>query len=164
MKTQIFRIKKDVLWTKYEDEKLLNLIKNKKYIRWTNIVSNFKNKTTKNCKRRFAVIDQRFRRGRWTKEEDETLLSLVESYGESWKFISFVMKTRNEKQIRSRYINFIFPGINKHKFSAEEDKILIEKYSIFKKNWVQYTKFLIKRSPRQVENRFKFLKNFVGEF
>lgn len=148
-------------WTKSEDDLLLKLTENSKYIRWAKIISNFKNKTKKNCKSRFRQIDKRHQKGRWTKEEDQTLLILVETFGESWKFISNIMKTRNDKQVRSRYINFIFHGINKKKFTAEEDKILLEKFSEFKQNWVQYTKYLENRSPRQVENRLKSLKVYL---
>lgn len=165
MTKRIFNIikatKSTVHWNKFEDELLLRLTKNKKYIRWTQIVRNFKNKSITNCKSRFRIIDQRFRRGRWTPQEDQQLLSLVEAFGKSWKFISKVMKNRNEKQIRSRYVNFIFHGINRDKFTSEEDHIIVDKYSEFKNNYVQYTKYLDKRSPRQIENRFKSLKHLI---
>ena len=168
MKKQIFNIKKinrtcARCWAKSEDDLLLKLTEKTKYIRWTKIVNHFKNKTINSCKSRFRIVDQRYRKGHWSKKEDNILLSLVDSFGKSWKFISCIMKNRNVKQIRSRYINFIFHGINREKFSVEEDEILLERYPLFEKNWVQYTNYLNSRSPRQVENRFKSLKNNISE-
>ena len=51
--------------------------------------------------------------------------SLIEKYGKSLSKISKIIKTRNGKQIRDRYINVLEPNINKNKFINELDKLLI---------------------------------------
>lgn len=43
------------------------------------------------------------------------------------------MKNRNEKQIRSRYVNYLFKGIKFSKWQAKEDKVLLENFMELKK-------------------------------
>lgn len=49
----------------------------------------------------------------WTEEEDREVLMLVKKGGKNWNTISKVLKTKNGKQIRERYINKLDPGINR---------------------------------------------------
>ncbi|EGB04570.1 hypothetical protein AURANDRAFT_32281, partial [Aureococcus anophagefferens] len=41
------------------------------------------------------------RHGRWTEEEHQQFLELMQKYGRSWTKISQVMLTRSEPQVRS---------------------------------------------------------------
>ena len=40
------------------------------------------------------------------------VLTLIKKLGKNWKVISQIMKTKNGKQIRQRYINKLDPKIN----------------------------------------------------
>lgn len=111
----------------------------------------------KKCKYRFYQIDPTINRGKWSKEEDLKLENYVQSFGYSWKFISNLMKKRSGKQIRSRYINYIFKGIKKTSFTEAEDILILDNYKVLKNQWVKYCQFLKDRSPRQIENRAKYL-------
>jgi len=155
----IRKIIKRIKWSHFEDTILLDMTQNKSRINWSLIQQTLKTKTIDMCKSRFLKLQNYgYKTGKWTKEEDKILIQLVNTVGNSWKIISKVMKNRNEKQIRSRYINYIFKGINKNKFTEKEDNLIMESYEIFKNNWSKYCKLMPDRSPRQIENRFKCLK------
>lgn len=171
-KMPIFRIKKQkekkkfLEWSKSEDKLLLKLTKNNPRKNWLLISQSIGTKSIDRCKYRYLQIDPKFKRGKWTKEEDERLFRLVQKYGRCWTLLASIIKKRSGKQIRSRYVNYIFKGINKEKFSQEEDKIIIENYPFFKNKWIQYCPILPNRSPRHVENRVKYLlkKRQIKEF
>jgi len=146
-----------LFWTKEEDDLLIKLTNLKKRNNWNFIVSFFNGKSKTKCKARLNAIHPQYRRGKWSIEEDKTLLNLIEIFGFCWKIISRLMKNRNEKQIRSRYINFLFKGIKNEKFDQTEDAIILERFPEFKTKWTKYCKYLPRRSPRQIENRCKAL-------
>lgn len=67
---------------------------------------------------------------RWTKEEDELLIALVEEFdGKSWKKISSFIKNRSPIQCLHRWTKILKPGLVKGPWTSEEDHILI--------NWVK---------------------------
>lgn len=174
MKERIFLISKqkrmDVFqstlckdWTNEEEQMLLEICKSRGRKYWSKIIHKFPNKTVKELKNRMNNIDPNIQYGKWTPSEDKMLLSLVGSVGFSWKLISKIMKNRNEKQIRAHYTNFLFPGINKKKFDAQEDEILLNNFKQLETNWTKYCPLLPGRSPRQIENRMKSLFNNISK-
>lgn len=67
---------------------------------------------------------------RWTKEEDELLIALVEEFeGKSWKKISSFINNRSPIQCLHRWTKILKPGLVKGPWTTEEDNILI--------NWVK---------------------------
>lgn len=161
-KRKYFRINKILKkitkeWNKEEDQLLIKLVNRSKRKNWNMIAHSLKDKKVSDCKNRYLQINPKHVHGRWTKEEDQMLSRLVDTYGFSWKFISLIIKNRSEKQIRSRYMNYIFKGILKTKFSEKEDYIILQNFGKFKNHWVKYCKILKNRSPRQIEYRARLL-------
>lgn len=159
--------KKFTEWSAQEDEILLQMTENDSRKNWKKISECIKTKTIERCRYRYFQINPHIKHGNWTKEEDEVLHRLVKKHGLCWQKISKFMKKRNAKQIRSRYVNYIFEGINKSKFSECEDQIILENYKSFKSNWIKYCSLIPNRSPRQIENRAKVVlqkqfKNFLN--
>ena len=118
-KQKIFIIKKVInqkKWSKDEDEELIKLVSSHNGKKWKEIASNFHNKTPLQCFSRYKRIRPGIYKGTWKKEEDNLILSLIEKYGTSWSKISKIVKTRNGKQIRDRYMNVLAPNINKKNF------------------------------------------------
>ena len=118
-KQKIFIIqkkKKKKKWSKDEDEELIKLVSSHNGKKWKEIASNFHNKTPLQCFSRYKRIRPGIYKGTWKKEEDNLILSLIEKYGTSWSKISKIIKTRNGKQIRDRYLNVLCPNINKKNF------------------------------------------------
>ncbi|CAB4401474.1 unnamed protein product [Rhizophagus irregularis] len=91
------------------------------------------------------------RKGRWTKDEDLLLESLVHEHGITnlSKIEKGFKGKRNTKQIRDRWINHLDPSVNKkRKFNEEEMKIIEE--NEFK--WSDAAKKIPGASPLMVKN------------
>jgi hypothetical protein len=64
-------------------------------------------------------------KSKFSKEEDLQIQQLVKIYGQEWSKISKELKTRNSRQIRERYVNYLDPNLNHEKWSIEEDDKLL---------------------------------------
>ena len=92
---------------------------------------------------------------RWTEEEDKILKETVARYG-ILNGLSIAERKlgKTHRQCRERWENYVDPDISDLPFTAEEDKIIIQKYKEFGNNWVKISKYLSKRSTNQVRGRF----------
>ena len=93
-------------------------------------------------------------KGSWTLAEDEKIVSLVSVFGKSWSKIAKLMKSRNGKQIRDRFINVLDPQVKKGKFSDEEDFLLVSLFNQYGPKWALISKSFYNRSPDMIKNRF----------
>jgi len=139
-------------WNK-DEEKLLIDLKEKGYD-WDIIATNFVDKPREKCYLKYSKMTMNFKKGKWTKQEDDYLLGLIQENNFNWKFISSKFKDRSLTQIKQRYNNCLDPNINKKKFSEEEDKILMEKYKIYGADWKKISTFFINRPTNLIKNRF----------
>ena len=117
-------------WKKEEDNLLIELATKFNERSWKQISLHFNNKNPAQCRARYKRIRPGIIKGAWSKEEDDTILSLVDLYGKNWSLIAKKVPTRNGKQIRDRFINVLDPKIAKKKFSDEEDKLLMKLYML----------------------------------
>lgn len=109
-------------------------------------------------------LKNNFKWGKWSKEEDELLIKLVEIIGTSWRALSKVLKVRTSKQIRSRYINYLNASIDKSEFKKNEDDVILSIYPILKNKWTSYKNYLPNRTARAIESRVIILNrrfNFI---
>ena len=90
-------------WGKEEDSKLLSLYK--KYGKnWAAISREMPQRTGKQIRDRFLnSLDQKYVRGKFTKEEDKILLKYYKIYGNSWAKIAKKMKTRTGDMVKNRF-------------------------------------------------------------
>lgn len=147
-------LKYKTIWTNEEDRLLLSLVKNQNNRNWTKISSYFENKSAIQCSARFKRINPLNKKGKWTKEEDENLLKLMKIYGKNWSKITKHFKSRTGKQVRDRFVNVLDPNILKNKFSEEEDLLIMKLYNELGTNWAEISKYLSKRTPDMIKNRF----------
>ena len=92
---------------------------------------------------------------KFTPEEDMKLRKLVEEYGENnWNTISEKMEGRNTRQCRERWRYYLSPDINNDPWTAEEDKLLDQKYMIYGPKWKQIATFFSKRTDINVKSRW----------
>lgn len=93
---------------------------------------------------------------RFSTEEDQNLIAIVETFGtKNWNLISKKMKTRNPRQYRDRWRNYLCPGLSNAPFSELEDKHLDELYLQFGSKWTKIAQFFPNRSCNSLKNRFK---------
>lgn len=166
----IIKVRNKKKWTKEEDLKLIKLAERNKEKHWKEISKNFLNKNPLQCFSRYKRIKPGIIKGTWTKEEDDRILSLVSIYGKSWSKLAKIMKSRNGKQIRDRFINVLDPEVKKGKFTYKEDKKIKELYVKYGPRWATIARGLPNRTPDMIKNRFhssikKFLykKNFLSK-
>ena len=115
-------------------------------------------KTIKKQKRPSIKIEKKKKqkkfRNPWQNHEDEQLLQLVSKHGYSWSLISQMIAGRTGKQVRDRYLNKLNPGINKEKWSQEEDEMIVSLFYEKGSKWSEIAKCLEGRTESQVKNRF----------
>lgn len=94
-------------------------------------------------------------KSKFTQAEDEKLKHLVKEIGEKdWESISKKMKTRNPRQCKERWFNYLSPKINFQPWTNEEDKRLEKLYNEFGPKWVKITQFFPARTDVNVKNRW----------
>ena len=74
-----------------------------------------------------------FRR-KWSLEEDEKMIELVQEFGTDWKKISSFFPERNARSCRTRYINFL-QNRKPHRWTSTEDQNLIKYVTREGANW-----------------------------
>lgn len=94
----------------------------------------------------------------WSPEEDSVLASLVQKEGkQSWTEIATYFKNKTPKQCMYRYKRVLNPEIRRGKWSAEEDKALLEATEKCKKgNWKQICKYIKGRTQFQCRERYLY--------
>lgn len=76
-------------------------------------------------------------------------------YGtKNWFLISYKMGTRNPRQCRERWENYINPTLSTEPWSQDEDNLLREKYAEFGTKWGKIAKFFKNRSAIAARNRW----------
>ena len=156
-KEKIFIIRKVLnqkKWTKEEDKQLIELVQSHKEKKWKEISNFFHNKNPLQCFSRYKRIKPGVNKGSWNKEEDDQIMKLIKIHGTNWSLISKIIKTRNNKQIRDRYINILAPNLNKKKFTFEEDMLIIKLYKEFGAKWSRIHTYFKNRTTDMIKNRF----------
>ncbi|OHT00520.1 Myb-like DNA-binding domain containing protein [Tritrichomonas foetus] len=97
-------------------------------------------------------------KNKFTPEEDDKLRQLVMAYGtNSWSTIAQLMGTRNHRQCRERWKNYIDPSLRNDPWTFEDDHLLVEKYAEFGPKWNKIAKFFQNRSDNSIRNRWQLI-------
>lgn len=93
----------------------------------------------------------------FSQEEDEMLKRVVYLFGaKNWKLIATMIPGRTPRQCRDRYANYLAPGFVRKQWTAEEDKLLAEKYKIYGPKWTQLKQFFPQRTANDIKNRYNY--------
>ncbi|MCL7039130.1 hypothetical protein MKW94_002789 [Papaver nudicaule] len=95
------------------------------------------------------------RKGPWMAEEDEILMAYVDKYGpRDWSSIrSKGLLPRTGKSCRLRWVNKLKPDLKTGcKFSAEEERIVIDLQARFGNKWARIATYLQGRTDNDVKN------------
>ncbi|GFZ00670.1 myb-like HTH transcriptional regulator family protein [Actinidia rufa] len=106
-------------------------------------------------RKRAVMGDDQIRKGPWKAEEDEVLIKHVKKYGpRDWSSIrSKGLLHRTGKSCRLRWVNKLRPNLkNGVKFSAEEERIVIELQGQFGNKWARIATYLPGRTDNDVKN------------
>ncbi|XWS32407.1 hypothetical protein CRYUN_Cryun23aG0156900 [Craigia yunnanensis] len=95
------------------------------------------------------------RKGPWKAEEDEVLINHVKKHGpRDWSSIrSKGLLQRTGKSCRLRWVNKLRPNLKKGcKFTAEEERVVIELQAQFGNKWAKIATYLSGRTDNDVKN------------
>ncbi|KAK8841578.1 hypothetical protein M9Y10_027203 [Tritrichomonas musculus] len=108
-------------FSKEEDDHLLRLIKLFGKKNWKIIAFYMKGRNIRQCRERFQLyLDDKIRNSKkWSKEEDEILLSKFKEIGPRWKLMESFFTKRNMYSIKNRYKALV---LKKNKSSCPKNK------------------------------------------
>lgn len=152
-------------WLAEEDEKLRLLVSYwgdqcGKNSHWDKISSNFDNRTPKDCRKRwFYSLDPKLKRGRWTQNEDKTLMEAYQRLGPAWQRISQLIPGRTDDQCSKRYNDVLDPSISDRlrPWSSDEDVKLAELVQSFGPKWQKISREMNGRTGLTCRNRWRKL-------
>ncbi|XP_009148726.1 transcription factor MYB124 [Brassica rapa] len=93
-----------VTWTPEEDVILRDQITLHGTENWAIIASKFKDKSTRQCRRRwYTYLNSDFKRGGWSPEEDMLLCEAQRVFGNRWTEIAKVVSGRTDNAVKNRF-------------------------------------------------------------
>ncbi|EOY02015.1 hypothetical protein QUC31_013483 [Theobroma cacao] len=93
-----------VTWTQEEDDILREQISLHGTENWAIIASKFKDKTTRQCRRRwYTYLNSDFKKGGWSPEEDMLLCEAQKVFGNRWTEIAKVVSGRTDNAVKNRF-------------------------------------------------------------
>ncbi|KAI8613744.1 hypothetical protein BC830DRAFT_1130728 [Chytriomyces sp. MP71] len=92
----------------------------------------------------------------WTSQEDEKLRQLVDQHGSNWRVISRLMETRGRAQCMVRWRGILRPGLNKGKWTDEENELLQSAVEeLGQGSWAKVAAVVKTRTEIQCRERYK---------
>ncbi|XP_054823058.1 transcription factor MYB106-like [Prosopis cineraria] len=94
------------------------------------------------------------KKGPWTPEEDQKLISYIEQHGHgSWRALpSKAGLERCGKSCRLRWTNYLRPDIKRGKFSLQEERTIIQLHALLGNRWSAIAAHLPKRTDNEIKN------------
>ncbi|KAI3779234.1 hypothetical protein L2E82_08853 [Cichorium intybus] len=112
-----------VSWSQEEDDILREQISIHGTDNWTIIASKFKDKTTRQCRRRwFTYLNSDFKKGGWSPEEDMLLCEAQRIFGNRWTEIAKVVSGRTDNAVKNRF-STLCKKRAKHEALAKENNV-----------------------------------------
>ena len=98
-------------------------------------------------------------KSKFTPYEDMMLTNIIlNAKCTNWFEVANLMKSRNARQCRDRWNNYLNPYLRSDPWTEEEDKLLIEKYKIYGTKWRKISAFFRNRSDNSLRNRYQILE------
>ncbi|KAL0917018.1 hypothetical protein M5K25_012057 [Dendrobium thyrsiflorum] len=120
--TQAKKDRHMVSWTQEEDDLLREQVTVHGSDNWTIIAANFKDKTGRQCRRRwFTYLNTECKKGGWSQEEDMLLCEAQKIFGNRWTEIAKVVSGRTDNAVKNRFSTLCKKRAKHHSISKENN-------------------------------------------
>lgn len=150
-------------WSSEEDSLLNSAVDEYGPKQWTKVAERVGTRNATQCRQRWVkVLDPAISKGKWTREEDTLLVTLVAQKFKSWGDVASHIPGRTHKQCRDRWTQHLDPALNTDVFTDEEDQRLLQLHRDHGNKWATIA-HVLGRAPNTVRSRWRALTNLPGD-
>ncbi|KAL2067493.1 hypothetical protein VTL71DRAFT_1918 [Oculimacula yallundae] len=124
---------------------------------WSVVAARLEGRTNKDCRKRWAKLDQNVKKGAWSAAEDEKLHAAVQQLGCKWTEVAKLVDTRHAEQCAKRWQNSLDPNLDHSKWDDDNEKLLncVQQLG---RNWTAIRmKCFPNRTTTDLKNRYELL-------